>query len=218
VGATRDLDHHRTAERLSAPDSEDCTRLDLPLSQVSQHRGIAVGDADEDGLLSWLQVDEGQGVVVTDRQVAIRNRVAVRVEVRLTQLRRDQFLQLLRDVMLEDLGLRVHPVPGHVQHLREEQLEQAVVPDHLQGDPLALRGEACAVIGRVLDQALIRKTAEHSRGRGPGDAKSLGDGAGADRLVSTALQLIERLGVVLSTLVRAPFRMRVVGDGGHAHI
>ena len=39
--------------------------------------------------------------------------------------------------MLEHLGLVVDPVPRHPERLGEVGLEQAVVADHLERDPLA---------------------------------------------------------------------------------
>jgi hypothetical protein len=47
--------------------------------------------------------------------------------------------------VLEDLGLVVHAVPGHVQDLGQEQLDQPVVADHLQRDAAALLGRGLAI-------------------------------------------------------------------------
>ena len=63
------------------------------------------------------------------------------IERGLAELRRDQLLELLGDVMLQDLGLLVNPVPGHLQDLGQEELEQAVVADRLERHPLAPLGE-----------------------------------------------------------------------------
>ena len=49
-------------------------------------------------------------------------------------------LELLGDVVLEHLGLGVDAVLGHAERLGEVGLDQAVVADHLERDPLAARG------------------------------------------------------------------------------
>ena len=54
--------------------------------------------------------------------------------------------------MLEHLGLVVHPIPGHAERLGQEQLEQAVVAQHLERHTLARRREPDAAVGLVLDQ------------------------------------------------------------------
>ena len=71
-----------------------------------------------------------------------RDRVAVGVERGVPELVRDQPLEVLGDVVLENLGLVVDAVPGHSQGVREEGLDQPVVADHLQRHPLARRGQA----------------------------------------------------------------------------
>jgi hypothetical protein len=85
----------------------------------------------------------------------------VRVVPRFAQLRSDQLLELLGDVVLEHLRLLVHPVVGHAQRLGEVGLDQAVVADHLQRHLLARRGEADAAVWHVLDQAEPGELLQH---------------------------------------------------------
>ena len=69
--------------------------------------------------------------------------------------------------MLEHLGLRVHLIPGHAEALDEEQLDEPVVADHLEGDAPAAFGEADAPVALVLDEPERRELAQHPRdGRG----------------------------------------------------
>ena len=171
-----DFDDHRAAERLAALHRQGRARLDRLLREVAQHRCVAVGDAGEDPLLAGIQVRERNRFVGGDRQIAIRDRIAVWIEVRLAELGRDQLLQLFGDVVLEDLCLLVDPVPGHAEDLREEELDQPVVADHLERDALPLGGQAGAVVGRVLDDALVGEAPEHARGRRGRHAKPLRDG------------------------------------------
>ena len=70
--------------------------------------------------------------VAVDLEVRARDRVAVRVAARIAELGGDQPLELRADDVLERFGLVVHAVPGHPEMLGEEQLEQAVVAQHLE--------------------------------------------------------------------------------------
>src|SRR5581483_6522159 len=130
------LDHQGAPERLSALDPQARPRLDLALGEVPQHRGVAVGDAGERAGLAGLELAERHGIVRAECQVAVRDRVAMGVERGLSELGGDQLLELLGDVVLQHLGLGVHAVPRHAELLGEEELDQPVVADHLERDPL----------------------------------------------------------------------------------
>ncbi len=92
-------------------DGEPRTRLDRTLGEVAEHRSVAVGDAREDALLAVIEVGERNRLVGADLQVPVWDRVAMRIDGGLAELGRDQLLQLLGDVVLQHLGLGVHPVP-----------------------------------------------------------------------------------------------------------
>ena len=74
-------------------------------------------------------------------EVGARDRVAVRVELGVAELGGDPLGELVGEHVLEQLGLLVDEVPGDVEHLDEEQLEQAVVAQRPQRDAAALLGE-----------------------------------------------------------------------------
>ena len=61
----------------------------------------------------------------------------MRVDARVAELLGDERLELLGEHVLEHLGLGVHAVPGQPELLRQEELEQPVVAQHLQRDPAA---------------------------------------------------------------------------------
>ena len=105
---------------------------------------------------------------LVELELGARDRVAVRVERRVAELGRDQLLELLGDDVLEHLGLGVDAVPGHLQRLGEEQLDQPVVADHLERDPAPVGGQAHAAVGVVLDQAELAEALEHRRDRARG--------------------------------------------------
>ena len=100
-------------------------------------------------------------------QVRARDRRAVGVVAGLAELRRDQQLQLLGDVVLEHLGLLVDAVIGHPQRLGEVGLDQAVVADHLQRDLLPGRRQGDPLVGAVVGQAEARRGASASRSPSP---------------------------------------------------
>ncbi len=109
----------------------------------------------------------------------------------------DQLLELLGDHVLEHLGLGVHPIPRHFERLGEEQLEQAVVADHLERDPAPVLGQAHAAIGVVLDQPELAEALEHRRD-GPGrEAEALGERVRGDGLLGSRFEREDRLAVVL---------------------
>src|SRR6476659_127239 len=112
-----DLDHQGTAEWLPGAEQEPVAGLNLTFSQVAQHRRVAVGDAREDAALARLEIVQRHRVLHRDLEVAIRDRVAVRVPNGLPELGGDQLLELLADVVLEGFGLGVHLVPGHGEDL-----------------------------------------------------------------------------------------------------
>ncbi len=63
-----------------------------------------------------------------------RDRVAVGIDRGVPELCGDQLLEILREHVLEHLGLGVHAIPRHAERVGEEALEQAVVADHLERD------------------------------------------------------------------------------------
>ena len=93
----------------------------------------------------------------------------MRVDRRVAELRRDELLELLRERVLEHLGLGVHLVPGHAEALDEEQLDEPVVADHLERDAPAALGEPHAAVALVLDEPERRELAQHPRDRGGAD-------------------------------------------------
>ena len=116
-------DEERAVERLPVDDLELRAGHDPALAEEAEHLGIGVGDPDEGRRLARLELVERRRRRLGELQLAARDRVAVRVDRRVAELRRDQLLELLRERMLEHLGLGVHLVPGHAEALDEEQLD-----------------------------------------------------------------------------------------------
>ena len=98
--------------------------------------------------------------------------------------------------MLEHLGLGVHLVPGHAEALDEEQLDEPVVPDHLERDAPPALGEADAAVALVLDEAERRELAQHPRDGGGADLEQRCEVGGRCGAVA-GLERVDRLRVVL---------------------
>jgi hypothetical protein len=134
------------------------------------------------------------------RQVGAGDRIAVRVVARFAELRRDQLLEVLGDVVLEHLRLGVDAVARHPQGFGEEGLDQAVMADHLERDPLACRGQADSLVGDVLGEAEVGELLEHRGRRRGGDAETGRDLAVGDEAFAVVAEHVDGLGVVLDRL------------------
>ena len=76
-------------------------------------------------------------MALVDVEVGVRDRIAVRVVRGVSELGRDARLEVLGQRVLERLRLLVNPVPRHAELLDEIELEQAVVAQYLEREPLA---------------------------------------------------------------------------------
>ncbi len=70
--------------------------------------------------------------------------------------------------MLEPVGLGVQSFERQAESFGEVALEQPVVPDHLERDPLPRLREQDTAVTDVLDQAESREPLQHRRRRGRG--------------------------------------------------
>ena len=122
----------------------------------------------------------------------------MRVDRGVAEPRRDQLLELLGEHVLEHLCLCVHPIPGHPELLREEQLEQPMVADHLERHLSALLGQPHAAVGLVLDETHLGELAQHRRDRPRRDAEPLRESVRRDGSTITLFEGVDRLRVVLN--------------------
>ena len=134
VGALAEAHEQRPAERLAVDDLELVADRDALLGQVAQHLRVGVRDAHEAPAGTDRQLVQAAGLALLQVERRRRDRVAVRVDRRVAELRGDQLLEVVGEDVLEHLGLGVHAVPRHPQHLGQVALEQAVVADHLERD------------------------------------------------------------------------------------
>ena len=121
----------------------------------------------------------------------------MRIHHRVAELRRDALGQLVGQHVLEQLGLLVHEVPRHVEHLHQQQLEQAVVAQRAQRHAPPLGGQAHAAVALVLEQPELVEPAQHP-GDGAGrEAEPLGQRVRGDRALEPGFERVHGLEVVL---------------------
>src|SRR5437667_377918 len=84
---------------------------------------------------SWPGPGAWQQGALRNVAVAVGNRMAVRVLVRMPDEPIDRVEHARADVMLEHLGVCVHLGPVEPEHPHQERLEDAVAPNHFEGTP-----------------------------------------------------------------------------------
>jgi len=124
----------------------------------------------------------------------------VRIVARFAELRRDQCLEILGDVVLQDLRLGVDAVARHPQRLGEERLDQPVMADHLERDLLPGGRQAHSLVRDVFGEADLGELLQHRRRGRRGDAEARGDLAGRHEPLTVGPERVHRLRVVLYRL------------------
>ena len=113
---------------------------------------------------SRLEVEQRSVVAVDDAKVAVGDRVAVGIVGREAELLVDLRLELFRERVLEQLGLRVHLVEREPEPVDEVALEQPVVTEHLErAEPPGFR-ERDTAMRHPLDEPELGEALRH-RGR-----------------------------------------------------
>ena len=191
-----EANEQRPLERLLLDQLELVARRDPPLGQETQHLRVRIRHPDERAPLARLELIQTLTRHVGDRELAIGDRIAVRIEGRVAELDGDRLLQLLRDDVLEPFRLRVDLIPAHAQALGQIQLEQAMMAQHLQRHPPARLGQAHAAIALVHDQAERVELAQHPRHRPRPHPQPLRQRI-RRRHPGAAFQRVDRLRVVL---------------------
>src|SRR5918998_1729627 len=113
------------------------------------------------------------------------------------ELVRNPFLELFGENMLEDFGLLVDAIPGNVELIGEESLEQTVMADHLEGHPPALFRELDASIAVVPRECELVESLDHRRCGPRTDVEVLGKRSGRHGRGAPLVERIDRLKVVL---------------------
>ena len=186
---------HRPTERLAIHDLEASVERDAMLGEVAQHRRVRIRHADEPSRGTDRQLVEAAGRALVDLEQGRGDRIAVRIDRRVTQPGGDQRLELLGNRMLEHLSLGVHTIPRHPELLSEKQLQQPVMAQHLQSHTPTLVGQPHPVVRLMLDDPDLSQLAHH-----PGHPRRGHPEPGREivrryRRAATSLERIQRLRV-----------------------
>jgi hypothetical protein len=100
-----------------------------------------------------------------DPEPGVRDRIAVGILRGRAERRVDPLLERLGKRVLEPVRLGVHRIEAELERPREVELEQSVVAQDLEREPLAERCEPHASVGLVVDEP-ARGELLHHRGRG----------------------------------------------------
>ena len=189
---------HRATERLAIDDLEASVERDAVLGQVAQHLRVRVRHANEASRGTDRQLVQAAGRALVDLELGRGDRIAVRVDRRVTQPRGDQRLELLGEHVLEHLRLGVHAIPGHPELLGEEQLQQAVMAQHLQRHTPTLVGQAAhrdrARCSTIPTSVSLRTIPDTEAGRHPEPRREI---VRRNRRAAASLQRVHRLRIVL---------------------
>jgi len=137
---------------------------------------------------------------------------AVGAGLRVAQVRRKAFFDLVREDVLELAGFVVHLVPGKIEVVSEEALAQAVATHEAQGLAAALFGEqhvACLV---AFDQAFGGQARDHLRDEGaarPSSSATRPTVAPSGCWVSLKIASRYSSRLSLRTAISAPFAPRL---------
>ncbi len=131
-----------------------------------------------------------------EAELAVGDRVAVRIVRRVSELLVDLRLELLGQRVLEQLRLGVHLVEGETEPVDEVALEQAVMAKHLERPEAALVGQRDAAIGQPLDEPELVQALGHRRRRRCADTHAPRERGRRDAFPG-GLEDVDRLQVVL---------------------
>jgi hypothetical protein len=181
---------------------------------VRHARPVGVAQLAHHGARAALELRERQQRARAHAPVAVRNRVTVRVLVRVADQPVDRVQDPAADRVLEHLGVGVHLGPVEPQHAHQEGLEDAVAPHHLERAQAPGGGESRARTRRVRHEPGRCELAEHVRHRRRGEREPLRE---SRRRHGPALgrERVERLQVVLLRARELGRRLPAVRAGLH---
>jgi hypothetical protein len=132
-----DADGERAPEGLSSSQLHLLAGNERELREVTQELVVVVRDSADRSLLAGLEARERAQARPVDAEIGVGDRIAMGVMRRIPERAVDARLDLLGESVLEAVGLRMHRVEAEPERLREVLLEEPVVADHLERDPLS---------------------------------------------------------------------------------
>jgi hypothetical protein len=131
------------------------------------------------------------GVVHGERRGG--DRIAVRIDRGVAEHLVHALDQAVRHGVLESLRFGVHLAPVHPHHFHEEELDQAVTPDHVKRELAPRLREPDAAVRLVVDEVAVGERFHHRGDRARGDREHLRDPPGGDALAARRLLLEQDL-------------------------
>src|SRR5690625_3506248 len=144
--------------------------------------------------------------------VPIRDRVTMRVELRVAQRIGDAVLELLTDVVLQFLRLVMHLEPAVTERFLQVRLDEPVMADRLQRDLTARSGQARTGVRLVVNESQAAQFAQHAGDAGGTDPECLRQLLGLHPLPA---QVEQGLQVILAGA--GQFTATARGSGWSAH-
>ena len=125
--------------------------------------------------------------------------MAMRIDFRIAENRRDPIFKSLRDEVFQPFCFLVHFVPGVLQNVVKKQFQQTMVPDQFPGPPFAGRSEPDTSVLFIQNQgrALRCELLKHSGHRRGTNSKPLGQSVRRDARILRPAQLQDGLEVVV---------------------
>ena len=137
----------------------------MTVLEEAQELGVLIRDPDDRHRLIERAGQQCLGLLSRDDALGTWNRIAVRIDLRMTEHLVDPFDEPFRHDVLELLGLLVHLGPAHAHHLDQEELDEPVAAQHHGREPFARCRESHPAIRLVKDEARFGEGLDHGRRR-----------------------------------------------------
>ena len=162
---------HRACHRLLRADGDCGAGHEADAGQVAQLFAIVGEHLLYVHALAHGDLGERSDLSRGDAAVGGGNRIAVWVELGVTERLGHAFEDAVGDGVFEAFGFDVDLVPAEAEPLDEVCLENAMAPDDAQGRIATGGREGDATVRDVVDEALLGEAAEHAADRGRGDGE-----------------------------------------------
>ena len=130
--------------------------------QVAEQLGVAIGNLLHGRSFARCEPAERLSFRVDDSQLRVGDRIAVRVLRRRAERLVDERLERFGESVLEAVCLGMNGVEPELERLGQVELEQTVVAEQLERDPLAGSGQANAAIELVVDEPIAPRASSPS--------------------------------------------------------
>ena len=170
--------NHERSGRVLLVNCQMNTGLKSEPRQLTQGDSAAVRNA-ADGGSSFQRPSRERYFLAEETGFALLgDHMTMRVDLGISEDRRDAIFEAFRDEVLEPFGLLMHFIPGVLEYIMKKQFQETMMPHELPCPLLAGGCEACSSMFLILDEswALGRQFLKHAGHRWGPDAEPLGEG------------------------------------------